>query len=1687
MSPTHKPIALRRWIAGPLLLGGLTVALAIGFLKAFSPARLPERLPPYQGYDNGAMDTAMAPAGVRSETEAILALGSRFQGQEGFYKARAYVRKAFAAAGVQVMECAQRTPAPRTLWREIRDAAGVPLKDVEVFPFMPNHFQPVVTPEAGITGTLVLVTDEVLRTRTTFTNCIALLDVEDPPKLYGLSWPSYAQAGFKAVILAHRQGLDAVRWETLGSVRASAPVNYTRLAASQGIFEHLNETVTVRVKVIWDEVADTTLVGILPANPPSSEAVVITATADACSVLPDRAPGTLGAVNMSAQLALLKGALAYRDDPHRKRDIIFVSYSSQSMALMAADALTTVIGSALDREAARGQLQKEQTENQAQYDRVKACQALLQEPRFMDDAAVTDSRLSVLAKPVRAVFEEEFRYMLNTRVLELSEVQLQARLAFLRAGGKDTSSPEFAGYLEAKSHYDEAMSVAGLPLRKILTDEVPRSYAKSQGIRERLIARFEELSAYHEGTAKRLEQSLALHEALRRYTHLVTVGSFLAPADPAKTKGEAFSFFMGLGVENRVLQQSPVINDVLQSVMQAGKFGATLRYEPLRHRDHNSWAASLVQQIPVDVSHWNAKDHPAFTLINTDRAYAYAKFGSPYDDPALHDVDSMRQSLRVLGRTVLTLTYGYGAFEKPVKGTTATYSGRVYLSNVGRSIVPNYPLKHAFIGHKGPSGSYEQLGYNANAFFFTDPYGRYSVPRSSLAIIAGWSGYSPEVVAFGPDGLIRYVKDEGAQGQRIYKSINVGRWGNRENVNIVAFRASPVTVFDLINPQNLKAYTGCGFILKEGLGGVNKFNTYGGANGLITEFLEPDCRFYVTLSSGSADNERVQSIRAFLLGVNGDFKPDPAKEIDGRGYLASDTTFLLDVPRDAASSMLLVNGQRLDLQQRYHMADERAGAFQLRSQELLAKSLIPGQPKQVAEQDQRAAVTYATLNHPVIRRGVFEAVIGILWYLGLLVPFVFFFEKLAFGFADIRKQLAAQAVIFLVVFILLRWLHPAFAMIRSSIMILLGFVIMLISGGITLLFSGKFKENLEELQKQRGQVTAAEVNTMGVLGTAFALGLNNMHRRIVRTGLTCATLVLLTFAMICFTSIQSDVVDTVTAIGKASYQGLLIKPDRFEPISDAEFSALRNRYQYKYTLAPRFMTVGFQGWDRINYNPDLEAVYEPTNDLPKRRPVASIAELSPEDPLRGKIRFLTRTGWFTTNMVKDEVDIPPVLIPEPLANALNIHVKDVETGVVKVKLNGKQVRVQGIFDPVSLSDLRDLDGRDMLPFDIEAMRTVQVLNDAALADDTSPRLSADGIVIAPGNIGITSSRGRRRLVSVAVCMPGLTYKAAKNEIDLYLEQSGQATYYGLAGITYRGKRAREKSFAGLLELLIPLVIAAMTVLNTMRGSVYERRDEIFVYNAVGIAPRYIFVMFFSEAFVYSVVGSVLGYLLSQGLGKGLTAGGWTGGLNMTFASLNTIYASLAIMVSVFISTLFPARSAMQIAAPADDAGWALPEPVDDDMAFALPFTFGARDRIAVLAFFYRFFADHGEGSAGQFFSDVPRLGISGDAPDAPDKGGYTPLLATTIWLKPFDLGVSQTLRIAMPSDPETGEFIARVVLTRLSGSRESWLRLNKPFVTLLRQHFLYWRAVSPAERKAMFEEARASLETAVARAETVHG
>lgn len=1664
------PPARLRTAAGACLFAFLTLIVGAIFLRGYAPPEAVVASTAKAAMATAPMDEQMTPDVVSGALDRILAAGSRGMGQDGHRLVQRQIREAFEKAGLEIHELPQDVLVPRTLRRDILGADGRPLEGVEVYPFLPNHFQPISTPAEGATGELVLITDEVLLERPRFDDAIAVIDLAHPPTILGINWIAYAKRGFQAYVLTHSEGFSEINWPATGGVRSSVPVNFTRVAASEGVLKHLGERVTLHVRAVWETVEDVALIGVMPApSGPSDEALVIHVSSDAPSMLPDHAPGTLGAVNLAIQSAMLEGFAATRDDPARRRDIVFVSTASRAMALTSADELTTILGPAWDRPMARRILEERRLDNEHQRKLVAAVRACFDDPAFLDDAETTHLALGACSPEAVRFFTEELALAVNNVSLERADAVLSAQLAFLDEGATNLASAAYSRYRQAKMRYDENLSFAGLPIRKLLAEPRSHAFVQESGLRARFVARLDELLTFHEARDRATVAAIALHDRFARYRNFVMLGLFLAPDLRPESSGESLTFAMG-GGSQQSRRNAGVTSELLLDVLQRDQFPG-LRVDSYRGTKHESWAESISAGVPQETTFWTGKGYTAFTLLSSGRAQAYAWFGSPIDVPALHRLETMRESLRLTGRVALALAAGEGTFEPTARGFLRSYSGRVFASNVGRSIVPNHPMGGAIIGHKGRTGTYEQPGYARHPFLVADPYGRYERMLTNLLIQPYGMPYSPEAAVFGPDGVIAYIKDEGSEGQRIYKSINVGAQ-DRRNINLVVFRAAPVALFDIVNPQTLSNYSGVGFLRREGLVAVAKHNFFGGANDMVLAFLEPATRIYLTFKAGSADQPKVQSIRAFMLGVEGDFAPDPRLEIDGPGYLAGLTPRILDVPQRTAASMHFLNGRRIEMQRQHDMADRRVQEFQERGEELMARADQDDRPQHDKALDAQAAVAYATLNYPVLRGSIHEAIVSILWYLGLLVPFVFFFERLAFGFSTIHKRLIAQAGIFLVVFISLRLLHPAFGMIRSSLMILLGFVIMLVSGGITILFSGKFKENLEELRKRRGQATAADANTLGILGTAFVLGLNNMHRRIVRTGLTCATLVLITFAMICFTSIHSDLVDDMVAVGKATYQGLLIKGDRMAAMDDAQLAAIQMRYGARCKVAPRRMLVGRIGGDQVPHNPEIEAVYQPEGRAPRSANVSSVIEFSPQEPLRNRFRLLAGV-WPepATNRAPDT--IPPIFLADELASSMGIRPNDLDSGELDVTINGVQAQVIGIFAASELEALRDLDGRDLLPFNVEAMQSIQVQGGQVVADDSDPRLDAAQMIIAFGDIGIGGAGGQRRLVSVAVDMSGMSYKEANGKIVQYLEQSGNTTYYGLNGVAYRGRRARDTGVGGLLELLVPLLIGSMTVLNTMKGSVYERRDEIFVYNAVGIAPRYIFAMFLSEAFVYAVIGSMLGFLLSQGVGKALTALNLTGGLPMTFTSIHTIYASLAVMAAVFFSTLFPARSAMHIAMPTDDAsGWRLPEPEGDDLSFSMPFTFDPRDRLAVCAFTRRYLLDHGEGGAGRFHAAPPELLVE---PDPGIPGTSLPLCSGQVWLKPFDLGVSQRLAIRLPFDHKTNEYRAVVTLTRLTGSRESWIRLNHAFVALLRRHYLFWRAVGPDERETLYQEARQVL------------
>ena len=1667
MSPLSLPKAI---VAGAFLV--FTAVLAVVFLNCFPPEPYRRPVAPFEGYDKQAMLDALSPTRVSASVESINSFGSRFVGQPGFQKTADLIRKEYTDAGLETVELKINSATPVTLERKCTGANGQPLPGVEIYPFMPNHLQPMVSPPEGIRGRLIRVTDDVLKTRHTFEDCIGLVDASAPPQNFEFNWARYAQLGFRAIIVADPNGMEKANWTTIAKqMVSSSPINFVRLAASKEIFSFLDQDVTLHVRVEYQNIENTAFVGRLKAEHPGREAMVFFTSYDACSVLPDLAPGELQAMSLATHLNLLKGLSSYRAT--MKRDAIFVAYGSEFMAAQGLDAVLESIGAPTAGIAVEQALRLELTENNAKSEAVQqAIAAIAADPAVLSDPIATERAIQTLNRSAADLLGAQCTHVLDSIVFEILEKKLQARIKTLH-----DDTPEFMqNYLTEKRAYDQANMLSGYAIPELVKSQA--EFCAAYKLKERLLKRLSELNDYHRARKERLTAGIAINSMFQPYGNIVFVGSMLAPSEAdAGAPREALSFLLSDEAPYDTIAESD--GGVLADVVRRNCKDPALEFS-FFGRPNRSVLNGKIAQAPNGARLCNRLGYSSFSFVNTDRQSSYETFGSPIPKQS-GGAASIDRSLQAFGLTALSLVHGNGAFKAPAKPSEApTFGGTIYAAGVGQSIVPQFALENALICGKGPTDSFQKPGYYKYLCVFSDPYGKYSIPRTTADFCTWYNGgYEPAVAVYGSDGIINYTKDEGALGQAIYQSANLGWGGDYSKTNVVCFRSAPVTLLDLVNPQTLAPYSSADFITQDGLSPLDRSASFI-SNDSITAFIEPDQRFFVLLKAGSADNPLVQKTRAFMLG-EADASAFNSSEISGLGYLPGEHPLMRDMAAEVGKSMVRVNAKRLALQKEHRMSDPQVEQFHRSAGEYLDRSSDPQAEKAQSIRDARDGATYATLIYPEIRDTIYEAVMGIVWYLGLLVLFVFFFEKLAFGFTDIRKQLATQAIIFLSIFLLLKLLHPAFAMIRSSLMILLGFVIILTSGGITIVFSGKVEENLESLKKKRGQTTAAEVNTLGVIATAFMLGLNNMHRRIVRTGLTCATLVLITFAIICFTSVQSGVVDHSTAIAKAPYQGLLIKREDFDSISASELFALQTKYGDKYKICPRETYIGTYNPDvKERKSPNINSVYERTGSQSKSVKLSTILLFTPDEPLRNSIPLLTHSGWLPR-------DVPPgapapILIPDSMAAAMSLTPEQVDGGKEFTSINGKQFRIHGIFDSSKLQDLQDVDGRSVLPFDIGPMQTVRLTSDArhqVLATDDDPKVNAQNVIIAPvSDLGIAvensgNSLGAGKMTaSVAVAMPDLNYKSAKQEIDKYLEQNGQKTYYGLDGTSFVGKRGREHSLSGFMEILIPLILASLTVLNTMKGSVYERRDEIFVYNAVGIAPRFIFFIFFAEAFVYAVVGSELGYILSQGVGRILTELNLTGGLNMTFTSRTTIYASMAIMAVTMISSYFPARSAMAIARPAEDSGWTLPDPIGDAMRFTLPFTFGMRDRIAVLAFFRRYFNDHGEGSSGLFFSGIPQLNVfsTGQPADA-----YIPGLNTRIWLKPFDLGVSQELTITLPHDPETNEFIATIELQRVSGTREAWIRLNQNFVALLRKHFLHWRAVNEIERAEMFDEARELL------------
>lgn len=788
----------------------------------------------------------------------------------------------------------------------------------------------------------------------------------------------------------------------------------------------------------------------------------------------------------------------------------------------------------------------------------------------------------------------------------------------------------------------------------------------------------------------------------------------------------------------------------------------------------------------------------------------------------------------------------------------------------------------------------------------------------------------------------------------------------------------------------------------------------------------------------------------------------------------------LDLYARPAQDFVNLNETRLHRLRRHNIILNALETLHARATRALERAQAAAEALRHPEADRDAALVSAIerrVYHPVIAT-TNDMVVAVTVLLVLAIPFSLGLQSLLFATYNVYRKIAAFALVFAATFLVLYFVHPAFAFAATPMIIILAFVIMMMSGGVIWIIGDKF---VYEVNKLQGLATAAHAlrrGAIGNLGAALSLAISTMRRRPVRTILTTATVLLLTFTILSFVSVQTEEGINRYAIGVSdSFTRLLVHRKVWRSMDPNVLEETRGLVGARGDVHGRWwlteeMDVGVSTQAESSFGALVIPVQHASGALAQAGGLLSLdpREIEALPALRaclpGRIEEFNagKGAWF-----------PPNLLAQLGA----------KTGD-RVRVRGVDLIVLGAFDPAKLAALRDVDGARLLPVNFvatqQAMRftskgsagldaTDSAADQQSDLEDALARLEPQALeVVNPESLLLVPPQ---RHAELGMSLKGLNVYPASgadsetlardlalvNEAGAWLNQGGEVTHF-FYGTQY--------GVSGASEVLIPLLLGGLIIFSTMLGSVIDREKEIYTFSALGLAPRTIAALFFVEAGIYAVIGGFGGYLLSQvvtRLLETLAAWGFFRAPEMNYSSTTAISTILLMMATVMVSTIYPALQAARKATADTRRTWRPPRPEGDTCRFEFPFTISRHDVGGILAFIREHFASHADRTVGKFAADAPQV--------FRETAHAMPGLRATIWLQPFDQGISQGFELtARPSDIE-GVCEIHVELTRRSGPPSAWERAYRVFLGEMRLQFLLWRTLPDETREHYLAEAEA--------------
>ena len=1078
--------------------------------------------------------------------------------------------------------------------------------------------------------------------------------------------------------------------------------------------------------------------------------------------------------------------------------------------------------------------------------------------------------------------------------------------------------------------------------------------------------------------------------------------------------------------------------------------GARMMANGLKPDFSRQGLGDLAQAIPLDAAVAALAGCPAlaFATVNDSRAI----FDTPVDRSAAMDFERLARQVELLDHVLPKLVddpqlaeweWGNDAFGT-VRGEVVHYGPRSYL--------PDQPTAGALVRLRLRQPTLS--GVRPDFWAAADDSGRFVVPGVESGLIYTQPVRLEAYRLDGETGVVTDAPDWGINGERKLpgRSLTILMDEAEEEVQIVTAPLRGTTLFGLCDPRNLLTperlqvvdarteaepalYGACLPLTTaetERFGYENRIGSRIAPVGVL--FAKANSRFKGVMATGRYGLGR----RLVLL--NGSVEAP-----QGEGYRVSGEGRLIETAYRIAQDLYWLNDLRVGELRRHGVRNTRLVSFHDRSAQLLQEA--DAARAELRHRDffdrARRAWALAAAAYRDVERTQAGVVQGVVFLLVLLIPFAHFAERLLFGFADLRRQVLGYFVLFLIGFIALRYLHPAFELSISPAMILLGFVILALGILVTTLGMARLNRELQELgRKRRGRMS---IRRGGTALRSVAVGLAHLRRRPWRTGLTCTTLVLLTFSLLSFTSIRTSLRTNRVEIGAgAAYDGVVVRMPGWQTMEFTGYRILRDWFGAE-RVAPR-------AWKGVK---SLSASFRIERDDVQGVAVGvwGFTGLTPEEGLlTGPQQGLVAGRWLRAG----EEDV--CLLPVGLADSLGIGAEVLDGA--RVRIFGEIFRVVGLLEDDAL-DRPDLSGEPLTPLDPEAQQPPEQEAVGGRGGQVLPftHLPGASVVVLPF-AGLMRWEGAY-LSSVAVGFAegGITADQALQDLSETLDLN---LFVGLGGMRFLVNTVGVASVTGLGELAVPLAIAALIVFNTMLGAVYERTREIGTFNAVGLAPGHVSGLFIAEAVALGVIGVVSGYLLGQAAVRLLDHWGWLQGLEFNYSSLSSVLTIGLIGFLVVASALYPAQMAGRICTPGIERRWKLPPGTGGDrIAIRLPFSLVRHEALGMAAFQAEFWAENQEQSIGAGFY-VEALGV--------ERAGDILRIEARVWLAPFDQGVIQqtVLKIGPGSDSHYCDIDAELEL--VAGDRVTWHRVVRTFLDDLRKQFLIWRTLEEEDRQYYAEQ-----------------